>query len=332
MNKTTRREFTNGMALTAAAAILGLAAKPAEAEAPPETTRLRLARFPFDHACLAPTWVAEELLRAEGFTDIQYTTTVDPIGDLASGTFHFGGGDVMSLLLSLDAGQPIVVLAGIHAGCFELFGTSRVRSVLDLKNATVAVGFAGGQALVTAMASYVGLDPRRDSRCVSPPSKEAIHLLGDGKIDALLGFPPEPQELRARKIGHVVVSTTQDRPWSLYFCCMAAANAEFVRKHPAATRRVLRAFLKAADICALEPDRVGRFLADRGYVKNHDYAVQALREIPYSRWREYDPADTMRFYALRLHETGMIKTSPQKILARSTDWRFINELKKELKA
>ena len=81
-------------------------------------------------------------------------------------------------------------------------------------------------------------------------------------------------------------------------------------------------------MCALDPDRVGRFLVDRGYVKDHDYAVQALKEIPYARWREYDPADTMRFYALRLHETGMIKTSPQKILARSTDWRFIKELKK----
>jgi NitT/TauT family transport system substrate-binding protein len=85
-------------------------------------------------------------------------------------------------------------------------------------------------------------------------------------------------------------------------------------------------------MCALEPDRVARFLVDRGFVKNYDYAVQTLKEIPYTRWREYDPADTMRFYALRLHEVGMIKTSPQKILARSTDWRFVNELRKELKA
>src|SRR5206468_318728 len=123
-----------------------------------------------------------------------------------------------------------------------------------------------------------------------------------------------------------------DRPWSQYFCCMAIANVTFVKKHPVATKRMLRAFLKAADLCALEPDRVGQFLVDRGFVKNQAYAVQTLKEIPYTRWRDYDAADTMRFYALRLRETGMIKTSPQKILARSTDWRFINELKKELKA
>jgi NitT/TauT family transport system substrate-binding protein len=333
MSKTTRREFANGMALTAAAAILGVSPKPADAEPPPEITRLRLVRYPYDHACLAPQWVAEELLRAEGFTDIQYTTTVTPLEDLVAGKLDFAGSEIMGLLLSLEVASPIVVIAGLHAGCFELFGTSRVRSLLDLKNGTVAVGaYAGSQALVTAMAAYVGLDPRRDTRFVSPPSKEAMQLLADGKIDAMLGFPPEPQELRTRKIGHVVVSTREDRPWSQYFCCMAISSETFVKKHPVATKRMLRAFLKAANMCALEPDRVGRFLVDRGFVKNHDYAVQALKEIPWTRWREYDAADSMRFYALRLHETGLLKTSPQKILARSTDWRFFNELKKELKA
>lgn len=332
MSKTTRREFANGMALTAAAAILGVSAQPAGAEPPPETTRLMLARYPYDHACLAPEWMAEDLLRAEGFTDIQYRTTADGVGALAAGKIDFGSADAMSLLLALDSGQPLVAVGGIHAGCFELFATHRVHSLLDLKNRTVAVGWAGGLALVTAMATYVGFDPRRDSKLIQPPPTEAIQLLADEKIDGLLGFPPDPQELRARKIGHVVVNTTEDRPWSQYFCCMAVTNVNFARKHPAAIKRILRAFTKAADICALEPDRVARSLVDRGFVKHHGHALQTLKEIPYTRWREYDPADTMRFYALRLHETGMIKTSPQKILARSTDWRAFYELKKELKA
>ena len=83
-----------------------------------------------------------------------------------------------------------------------------------------------------------------------------MQLLAEGKIDAYLGFPPEPQELRAKKIGHVVVNSAVDRPWSQYFCCMLAGNREFVRKHPVATKRALRAILKAADVCALEPERV----------------------------------------------------------------------------
>ena len=108
-----------------------------------------------------------------------------------------------------------------------------------------------------------------------------------------------------------------------------AANREFVRNHPAATKRALRAILKAANVCALDPDRAARRVADRGY--SYDYALQTMREIPYGRWREFDPEDAVRFHALRLHEAGMIKSNPKKIIAEGTDWRFWNELKKELK-
>jgi NitT/TauT family transport system substrate-binding protein len=146
-----------------------------------------------------------------------------------------------------------------------------------------------------------------------------------------MGLPPEPQELRARKIGHVVVNSATDRPWSQYFCCVAAANREFVRKHPVATKRALRAFMKATDICAAEPERVARILVEKKWPTREDYARQTLRDLPYGRWREFNPEDTVRFYALRLHEAGMVKASPQKIIAQGTDWRFLNELKRELK-
>src|SRR5262249_49578506 len=151
------------------------------------------------------------------------------------------------------------------------------------------------------------------------------------KIDAWLAFPPFVQALRAQQIGHVVVSSTVDRPWSQYFCCMAATHRDFVQKHPVATKRALRAILKANAICALEPERATRYLVDKGYTAQRDYALQALQEIPYATWREYDPEDTLRFYALRLHEAGMLKSSLQKLIAQGTDWRFLKELKKELK-
>jgi NitT/TauT family transport system substrate-binding protein len=63
----------------------------------------------------------------------------------------------------------------------------------------------------------------------------------------------------------------------------------------------------------------------------YDYALQTLKEIPYTRWREYDPDDTVRFYALRLRESGFIRATPNKILADGTDWRIFNEVKRELK-
>ena len=142
------------------------------------------------------------------------------------------------------------------------------------------------------------------------------------------GLSPIPQEIRAKKIGHLIVNSAMDRPWSQYFCCVAIGNREFVQKHPIATKRALRAIL-GADLCASEPDRAARIISEKRFATNYDYALQAMQEI-YNRWREYDPEDAVRF-ALRLQEAGFIKSTPQKIIAQGTAWRFFNELRKELK-
>jgi NitT/TauT family transport system substrate-binding protein len=157
-------------------------------------------------------------------------------------------------------------------------------------------------------------------------------MFAEGQVDAFLGFPPEPQELRARKTGRMILSTVIEKPWSQYLCCMVFAGRDFVRAHPVAAKRALRAILKATDLCVAAPERVAQRLVDGGFTPRYDYALQALTDIPYDRWREFDAEDTMRFFALRLHEVGMIKSSPNALLAEGTDWRFLSELKRELKA
>ncbi len=328
-----RREFLGRLTLAGTAGLIGLTPKPASADPPPETTRVRFARLPYDVACIAPQWVAEPLLRAEGLARVEYVQVKTSWQALAAGDLDFIITDALTGVLRLDEGDPITVLSGVHGGCYELIGTGQVRSIRDLRGKTVGFTNPGRRAFVASMASYVGLDPRRDIRFVQPATwAKTKELLAQGGIDAYLAFPPEPQELRARRIGHVVVSTVVDHPWSQYFCCMLIGHREFVRRYPAATKRVLRAILKATDLCAAEPQKIARFLADKGYVKREDYTLQALQEVPYNRWREYDSPDTIRFYSLRMHEAGVIKSSPQKILAQGTDWRFLTELKKELKA
>jgi NitT/TauT family transport system substrate-binding protein len=181
------------------------------------------------------------------------------------------------------------------------------------------------------MAAQVGLDPGKDIRWVTDPSIKPFDLFVAGKIDAFMGFPPEPQDLRARGVGHSILDTVLDRPWSQYFCCMLVGNREFIRTKPVATKRVLRAVLEAADLCANQPERVARQIVAGGFARRYDYAVEALRAIPYDRWREYDPEDTLRFHALRLHEVGFITSIPQKIIADGTDWRVLDEVRRELK-
>ena len=315
--------------------LLGLQAEPAVAESPPETTTIKIGLSP--SLCAAPQFVAEELLRSEGFADVQYVKPAMPATlytDLASGAAHLtAGGFSGPFIIRIDAQDPVLLLGGLHTGCFELFGGERVRAIRDLKGKSVAIPARGGagHVFVAAMAAHVGVDPRKDINWVVHTATEAKRLLAQGTVDAYLGFPPDPQELRAQKIGHVVVNSALDKPWSGYFCCTVAAHREFVHKYPVATKRALRAILKATDVCAREPDKVARLLVDKGHTTQYEYARQALQEIPYTRWRQYDPEDTVRFYSLRLHEAGMIKSSPQKIIDRGTDWRFLNALKKELK-
>ena len=328
-----RRQFLATLSSAGAAGAIGARQSLAD-EAPPETTTVRLANI--GGICLAPQYAAEELLRAEGFSEIHYVKTVSGVENakkMARGEIDFSMNFAAPLLISIDAGEAITLMAGVHPGCFELFATESIRSVAELKGRSVGVQALGSaqHVFLASIATYVGLDPAKDINWVASPSVKPMELFVDGKVDAFLGFPPEPQELRARDIGHVIVNSAVDRPWSQYFCCMLSGNTEFIHNNPVATKRVLRAILKTTDLCTSEPEWVAQKIVEEGFTARYDYALQTMNEVPYGKWREYDPEDTVRFYALRLHEAGMVKSSPQKIIADGTDWRFLDELKRELK-
>jgi NitT/TauT family transport system substrate-binding protein len=305
------------------------------AEPPPETRKIRLVHVPA--ICLAPQYLAEELLRLEGFSEVEY---VEIAGTTAYAALADGRADMTQsaapdLVAGIDANAGVVSLAGVHAGCYELFVHSKISGMRELKGKrAVVTGIPSTEyVFLSSIVAYVGMDPRKDiDWVVAPTSAEAMQLFIDGKADAFLGFAPQPQELRAKRVGRVILNTAQDRPWAQYFCCMLSARRTFVEQNPVATKRVLRAILKAADICAQEPEKVARYLVKRGFEPRYEIGLEVLKSLPYRRWREAQPEDTLRFHALRLHEVGMIKLTPQKIIAQGTDWRFLNDLKEELKA
>jgi NitT/TauT family transport system substrate-binding protein len=323
-----RRRFISGLAAASAAGVIATPRVRA-AEAPLETTTVRLGYIPA--ACDAPVHADADLLHAEGFTDVRFVTAPPGrarIDALGRGEFDFTMSFAVTQITALDADIPITIVGGLHAGCFELFAGAGVRGITDLKGKRVGLA-SSPPALLILMAASVGLD-RKDIDWVTDPELRPLNLFADGKIDAFLGFPPEPQELRARHAGRVIVNTALDRPWSQYFCCMLVGTREFVRKNPVATKHVVRAILKATDLCDSEPERVASVIVDRGFADRSDPLLQILKDNPY-KWREYNAEDTVRFYALRLQEVGLIKSSPQKIIADGTDWRFLEEVKRELK-
>ena len=153
----TRRQFLTTLSLAGAAGLLDALSARA-AEAPPEVTKLRLLKL-YPGICIAPQYVADELLRAEGFTQIEYVLSqsgAPAAAAVAGGTVDFSLNYAAPNIIAVDAGEPLVTLAGVHVGCFELFGHEGIRSIADLKGKQVGVLALGSSQHVylATMLSY----------------------------------------------------------------------------------------------------------------------------------------------------------------------------------
>ena len=305
---------------------------------PPETTTIRLPKDVLQLQ-LAPLYLAEQFLPAEGFTDVQYID-VPPFGGarqkLVAGEVDIGLESASSVLAAVDRGdQQIVILAGVQRNAFQLFGNDRVQSLRDLKGKRIFVFSTDPTdpvyAIWATLLGYVGIDLEREVDFVVLSAADLPGQIAAGTIDAWLTSAPYSAFFRTANQGHVFLDALTDPPWSQYFGPMATGNKGFVEKHPAAAKRALRAILKATDVCAREPGRAARYLVDRGFTRwDYDQALSAITGPSYAAWREFNPEDTVRFNALRLREAGLVKSTPDELIARATDWRYLKEIKREL--
>ena len=135
-----RRHFLAGLSSAGAVGVLG-APSVLAAEPPLETTTVRLSKIP--GICIAPQYAVEDLLRAEGFTDIRYVAVEAGRHSerMARGELDFSLNFAAPLVLSIDAGDRVTVLTGVHSGCFELLANERVGSILDLMFICVVVNW-----------------------------------------------------------------------------------------------------------------------------------------------------------------------------------------------
>jgi NitT/TauT family transport system substrate-binding protein len=116
-----RRRVLASLSSTVAAVLIGSETAAAQ-EAPPEVTTIRLTKAP--GICLAPQYVAEGLLKIEGFSDIRYIEVPLDLNHRAVGTekIDISMGFIANYIVELDLDTPIILLGGVHTGCFELFG------------------------------------------------------------------------------------------------------------------------------------------------------------------------------------------------------------------
>jgi NitT/TauT family transport system substrate-binding protein len=190
-----RRDFLTTLSAAGAAGILG-ARESLAVEGPPETTTIRLGRL--RSLCLAPEYAAEELLRAEGFTDVRYVALeagADNATGIARGEVDFSLNFAAPLVIPIDAGEPIKVIAGVHPGCFELFANERVRSILDLKGKSVGVQGLGSTRTCSwrSWPHMSGLIPSRTSTGSPVPPSGQKSCSPRAKSMRSSAFRPSPR-------------------------------------------------------------------------------------------------------------------------------------------
>jgi len=306
---------------------------PAPSLGPPETTTIRIAG---PTGCDPWTWLADDFMKEEGFTEVKLISTPRSIfkgdSDLSLGYGNY-------LAAHIDAGSPLVVLGGTHVGCLELWARPGINTIRDLKGKTLVVGkkdplvdiFYG---IWVTMLTSVGVDPA-DVNFVEPgdPNINEIDHFLDGKSDATLTAVTQGPALRAnpKNPGKQIFDTAVDKPWSQYYCCLLVANRDWAKANPNAAKRATRAVLRAIDYGAKDRQRAVQVAADKKVTQNPKLLYEAIKDLPYA-WRDYDPEETLRFFALRLADGKLIKKTPTQVIAEGTDFAFFRRMQKELKA
>jgi NitT/TauT family transport system substrate-binding protein len=298
---------------------------------PPEVTTLRLIG---GGACDPALWTAGDYLLEEGFTDARILAP--SIGAVQRGEADLGAGYTQWVVANVDAGHPLLALAGMHTGCLELWVKPGIASIKDLKGKTIAVQVADvtdvSYGFWSAICASVGIDPRTEVTFVAHGATASLlDVFVQGRSDAFLALAVSVPLLRANpnNPGVLLMSNFEDKPWSQYYCCQLITNREWARKNPIAAQRATRAILRANDRVARDPAASALAGVSQKFFTSYE-TVLAVLKICKFEWRDLDAEDSLRFFALRLAETRQIKSSPPQLVAQSSDYAYVRELKKQL--
>jgi NitT/TauT family transport system substrate-binding protein len=307
---------------------------------PPETTTVRIVT---PVACEAGMMLADDYLREEGFTDIRYVnTSFIERGWLLNREADVSLAHPEFIVVSLEAGVPLVMLAGLHAGCFELWARPDIQSIGELRGKRIAVRRAEISdqfyAWFATLLGYIGFDPLKDVQFIAGGDGPGMNnAFIEGRADAVLtGSATGPRFKRmAKSPGHVILETMTDKPWSQYLCCTLVAQRDWARQNPIAAKRVTRAVLRATDRAAKDPARAAHDAVAAGAAASTtDFADESLvRETMAMctyNWRELDPEESLRFFALKLGDVKLITSTPQQLIDKGTDLIYMRQLRKEL--
>jgi len=280
--------------------------------------------------------ISERYLQEEGFTDIQFVTTGGAAG-LTGGRADLAVLFATDLVATIESGAAIIGVGGLHTGCAEVWAPQSLTTLKDARGRTVVVRAKAPDNLAYSYLAIglknAGVDPTEVNFVVQADA-DLTRLFLDGKSDLLflattgaVAFKTNPENK-----GHVVLDQAMDQPWSQQNCCVLTVTADWLRANPVATTRALRAIYRAADSLPKDRAEAAKITTDKGLfggAANVELVRVAANMVPYD-WRTYDVADSMRFHAKLLNAVGLLKLTPDEVVAKGTDLRFAKELAKEL--
>jgi NitT/TauT family transport system substrate-binding protein len=308
---------------------------------PPETTTIRMDPH---IGCESWAWVVEDLLREEGFKDVQITEAFSVLDGGADIGATFGN----DIATKIDAGLPFVAIGATHTGCLQVWAQPGINSIRDLRGKRIDVDSTNSvedmaYGMWVSYLADVGVAPsevRFRVLPVPPPvathhepvNQRLLNFLG-GSSDAFLAFVEQGPALRAnpQNPGHLLFDMAIDKPWSQYYCCQIIATRKYATAYPWATKRAMRAILRGIDIVTKDRKAAVDIAVKKGFATDAKLMLEAITPLKYP-WREYDPAESLRYFALKLADAKLVKKTPSQIIADGTDFTFFRQMQKELKA
>ena len=329
-----------GLALGGSAIGAGVAAACAPASAggvsnvalgPPESTTVRIVSV----ACDPALWSADDYLKEEGFSDARILPLA--VGAVARGEGDIGVGYTQWIVTNVDAGKPVVALAGLHTGCGEVWTRPGISSISDLKGKSIDV--LSTDAVIdawygvwAALLGHVGIDPRKDVNFVADPNANTVERFIQGRSDAILALSNQVPVLRAspNNPGKLLIDMHSDGTWSRYYCCQLVANRDWARQNPIATKRATRALLRANDRVAKDPAAAVMAGVNAGMFTGamYDTVLATLKNCTFE-WRELDAEASIRFNAVQLSDQKLVKGTPQQLVAQASSFGYLKELKRQ---
>ncbi|MDR0873254.1 MAG: ABC transporter substrate-binding protein [Prevotellaceae bacterium] len=239
-------------------------------------------------ACGAPSYIAYE----KGFFEREGLNVTLVSGDfetqkigLASGKFAVANGD-FQFFPSAHQGLDIKIIAGLHQGCIQILVPpgSPIKTVEQLAGKRIGVDEIGSSAMAVAsiLVANHGIDPKEGVTWLPFPRDQLPTVAEKGLIDAVALWDPfGPIAVQRGYTSLCDIST--DPLFAGKYCCFLFASGKQLRENPERIKAILRAYHKASEWIAANPEETARIVTEKGYVPTGDtvFVAELIRGYKY---------------------------------------------------